>query len=70
MSGSNGVVILANDQVAVTAVGNFAAGSVPAPPANVVDTVGFGTTPTTFEATNTNVALTATTSATAKRVRC
>ena len=63
MSGSNGVVILANDQVAVTAVGNFAAGSVPAPPANVVDTVGFGTTPTTFEATNTNVALTATTSA-------
>ncbi|MCY7395489.1 MAG: ExeM/NucH family extracellular endonuclease [Nocardioides sp.] len=59
MSGSNGVVILASNQTPVGAVGDFAnTGN----PANVIDTVGYGTTPTTFEMTNTATALTSSTS--------
>ncbi|HEV2798177.1 MAG TPA: ExeM/NucH family extracellular endonuclease, partial [Nocardioides sp.] len=63
MSGSNGVVLLANNTTQVTAVGNLAANATPAPPPNLVDMVGFGTTPTSFETANTGVALTSSTSA-------
>ena len=60
MAAGAGVVILANNATAVTAVGNCRnAGN----PANVVDTVGYGTTATTFETTNTGTNLTASTSA-------
>ena len=59
MSGSNGVVILASDTTSVTAQGDFAV----SPPANVIDTVGYGSGSTTFETTNTGTPLTSTTSA-------
>ena len=60
MSGTTGVVILASNTTGVTAQGDFAnAGN----PANVIDTVGYGTAATTFETTNTGTNLSATTSA-------
>ena len=61
MAAGAGVVILANNSTDVTAVGDFASGSVR--PANVVDAVGYGGTPTTFETTNTVTTLTSSTSA-------
>ncbi|CUR55722.1 5'-Nucleotidase domain-containing protein [metagenome] len=57
MSGTNGVVLLVSNTTGVSTVGDLA-GS-----AAVVDAVGYGSTPTTFEGANTGVALTATTSA-------
>jgi len=60
MSGSNGVVILASDDVAVSAQGDFAGTG---NPANVIDTVGYGSGPTTFETANTGTPLTSSTSA-------
>ncbi|MEJ7795015.1 MAG: ExeM/NucH family extracellular endonuclease [Nocardioides sp.] len=57
MSGAKGVVLLVPITTGVSAQGNLAGSSA------VVDAVGFGTTPTTFEARTTGVALTATTSA-------
>ncbi|WP_210651448.1 ExeM/NucH family extracellular endonuclease [Nocardioides sp. SYSU D00065] len=63
MSGSNGAVLLADDTTAITAVGDLAADAATPPPSNLVDMVGYGTTPTSFETANTGVALTSTTSA-------
>ena len=60
MAAGSGQVILANDTVAVTAVGNFA--TAPPRPANVVDMVGYGTA-ASFETQNTGTALTSSTSA-------
>jgi 5'-nucleotidase len=57
MSGSNGVVLLVDSATPVTAQGNLAGSDL------VVDAVGYGTTPTTFETVNTGVALTNTTAA-------
>ena len=62
MSGSAGVVFLANNTTPVNTVqGDFANAGVR--PANVIDTVGYGTTSTTYETTNTAVNLTSATSA-------
>ena len=47
MAGGPVLVILVNNTTAVTTVGDFANAGVT--PANVVDTVGYGSTPTTFE---------------------
>ncbi len=58
MSGSNGVVLLVPSTTPFTATGNLAGN------AGLVDMVGFGTTPTSFETANTGVALTNTTAAT------
>ncbi len=60
MSGANGVVLLVSNQTAVTTVGNLAGSTAD----GLVDVVGYGTTPTTFEGANTGVALTSTTAAT------
>lgn len=60
MSASNGVVLLVSNETPFTTTGNLAGVT-----ANgLVDMVGFGTTPTSFETANTGVALSATTSAT------
>ncbi|MEJ7831754.1 MAG: ExeM/NucH family extracellular endonuclease [Nocardioides sp.] len=56
MSGSGGVVLLVPSTTPFTGTGNLAGN-----PA-VLDAVGYGTTPTTFETSNTAVALTNTTS--------
>ena len=60
--GAAGVVFLANNTTPVNTVqGDFANAAVR--PANVIDTVGYGTTSTTYETTNTAVNLTSATSA-------
>ena len=62
MSGSNGVVLLANDTTPITALGNLAGNATTPPPANLVDMVGYGGA-SSFETANTGVALTNSTSA-------
>ncbi len=57
MSGSNGVVLLAPSTTAFTATGNLAGNP------GLLDMVGYGTTPTSYETAATGVALTNTTSA-------
>ena len=57
MSGSNGVVLLVPNTTAFTATGNLAGN------AGLLDMVGFGTTPTSYETSNTGVALTNSTAA-------
>ncbi|HEX6151152.1 lamin tail domain-containing protein, partial [Nocardioides sp.] len=57
MSGANGVVLLVPSLTPITAQGDLKDDP------TVVDTVGYGSTPTTFETVNTGVALTATTAA-------
>jgi predicted extracellular nuclease len=58
MSASNGVVLLTSTTTAYTATGNLVGAASP-----LVDAVGFGSTPTTYEGANTGVALTNSTSA-------
>ena len=60
MSGTNGQVILASGTSPITTVGNLAASS------GVVDMVGYGTTPTSFETARTGAATSTTTSASRK----
>ncbi|WP_082499972.1 ExeM/NucH family extracellular endonuclease [Nocardioides sp. Leaf285] len=57
MSGSNGVVLLASSETPVSTTGELAGA------AGVLDAVGYGITPTSFEERNTGVALTNSTSA-------
>ncbi len=57
MSGSNGVVLLVPSTTPITTQGDLKDDP------TVIDTVGYGSTPTTFETVNTGVALTATTAA-------
>jgi predicted extracellular nuclease len=57
MSGSNGVVLLVPSTTPITTQGDLKNDP------TVIDTVGYGSTPTTFETVNTGVALTATTAA-------
>ena len=57
MGGGAGVVLLASNTTGISATGNLAANAPTPPPANLVDMVGFGTTPTSFETANTGVAL-------------
>ncbi len=57
MSGSNGVVLLVANRTPFTAQGDLAGN------AGLVDMVGYGTTPTSFETARTGVALTNSTSA-------
>lgn len=57
MSGTNGQVLLINGSAPFSGSGNVAGNT------GLVDMVGYGTTPTTFETAPTGVALTATTSA-------
>lgn len=58
MSGRNGVVLLVDNSSAVSEKGDLAGSDL------VVDAVGYGTTPTTFETVKSGVALTNTTAAT------
>lgn len=58
LSGTNGVVLLVNNTTAYTTQGDLAGAASP-----LVDMVGYGTTPTSFETANTGVALTNVTSA-------
>ncbi len=57
MSGTAGVALLANDTTAIAATGNLAANASTPPPSNLVDMIGFGTTPTSFETARTGAAL-------------